>query len=272
MTRLKLGLCALLSCLLTTPLLAQTAREPMFKSFDGTQIHYDVLGKGPRAVVLLHGFIVNGDSWKRAPLTQMLADSGFTVVTLDLRGNGRSDKPHTLTAYQHDAEVKDIAALMQHLGHLQYDVVGYSRGAIVAARLLAVTPKKLVRKAVLGGMGLDFSDPNWIRRRNFYEALARPGSHPELQPAIDYALKSGADTTALKFMQQAQPVTSPDQLRHIQQPVLVIAGDQDEDNGKAADLAAILPHAKQVSVPGNHNTTMNTLPFARQVVAFLTNE
>ena len=70
-------------------------------------------------------------------------------------------------------------------------------------------------------------------------------------------------------MQQFQPVTTKDELRRIGQPVLVISGDQDEDNGKAADLAALLPNAQLASVPGNHNNTMGTLPFAQRVMAFL---
>jgi pimeloyl-ACP methyl ester carboxylesterase len=76
-----------------------------------------------------------------------------------------------------DAELKDMAALMQHLGYRQYDVVGYSRGAILAARLLAVSTRKRVRRAVLGGMGIGFADPKWFRRWHFYESLDRPGSH-----------------------------------------------------------------------------------------------
>ncbi|WP_375445533.1 alpha/beta fold hydrolase [uncultured Fibrella sp.] len=254
--------------LLTTVSLAQSDRDPLFTSTDGTKIHYDKIGSGP-AVVLIHGFIGNGESWKRSPLRAMLADSGFTVITLDLRGNGRSDRPHEAAAYEKDKEVYDVMALMKHLSFAQYDVVGYSRGSIIAAKLLAVTPTQQVRRAVLGGMGLDFSDPNWIRRRNFYEALARPGSHPDLQSAVDYAIKSGADTVALKWMQRYQPVTLPGELKRIKQPVLVISGDKDEDNGKAGDLAATLPNATLATVPGTHNTTMGTAEFAKQVVSFL---
>ncbi|MBO0947415.1 alpha/beta fold hydrolase [Fibrella forsythiae] len=258
----------LICCLTASVSLAQADREPLFTTADGVKIHYDKIGNGP-AVVLIHGFIGNGESWKRTALRMMLADSGHTVVTLDLRGNGRSDKPHKASAYENDIEAYDVIALMKHLGLSQYDVIGYSRGSIVAAKLLAIAPAKQVRRAVLGGMGLDFSDPNWIRRRHFYEALARPGSHPDLQPAVDYAVKSGADTTALKYMQQFQPVTLPSELKRIKQPVLVISGDQDEDNGKAADLAKVLPNATLATVPGTHNSTMGTADFARKVVAFL---
>ena len=245
---------------------AQTSREPLFTSFDGTKIHYEVLGEG-KPVVLLHGFITNGESWKRAPVRQGLADAGFKVVTLDLRGNGRSDKPHTAEAYRDGAELKDVMALMKHLNLTNYDVVGYSRGAILTAKLLTMDTR--VRRAVMGGMSADFTDPNWIRRKNFYEALTKPGSHPELQPAVDYAKKSGADTVALARMQEFQPTVSRAELGKLRVPLLVVNGDQDLDNGNPKDLADAVPGARLVMVPGTHGGAMSTPEFAKAIVAFL---
>ncbi|WP_080239168.1 alpha/beta fold hydrolase [Spirosoma rigui] len=254
-------------CLLVSGIsYAQTTREPLFKSFDGTQIHYDILGEG-KPVVLLHGFITNGESWKRAPVRQALADAGFKVVTLDLRGNGRSDKPHTAEAYRNNAELKDVMALMKHLGLTTYDVVGYSRGAILTAELM--TMDKQVRRAVMGGMSADFTDPNWIRRKNFHEALTKPGSHPELQAAVDNAKKSGADTVALARMQEFQPSTSRAKLAKIRIPLLVINGEQDLDNGNPKELADAVPGARLVMVPGTHGGAMVTPEFAKAVVDFL---
>ncbi len=265
----QFGFTLLLTCqLLTTQ--AQPTREPLFKSFDGTQIHYDVIGQG-RPVLLLHGFNNTGESWKRSPVYKALVDAGFKVITLDLRGNGQSDKPHQLSAYQNDAEIKDIIGLMQQLFIPAYDVVGYSRGSIVAARLLALDTRKQIGKAVLGGMGLDFTNPNWSRRIAFYEAFAKPGSHPELQAAVDNMVKSGADTVSLKLQQQAQPYTSPVELASVKIPVLVIAGEEDADNGSAAELAEVLPNATLAQVPGTHNTARNTPEFAEKVVGFLKN-
>ena len=246
---------------------AQSNREPLFISFDGTKIHYDMLGEG-KPVVLLHGFISNSESWKRAPVRQALADAGFRVVTLDLRGNGLSDKPHTAEAYQDNAELKDVMALARFLGLTNYDVVGYSRGAILTAKLL--TMDKSVRRAVMGGMGIDFSDPNWYRRKNFHEALIKPGSHPELQAAVDYAVKSGADTVALARMQEFQPVTSREELGKITVPLLVVNGKQDTDNGEPNALVNAIPGAKLVMVPGDHGGAMRTPEFAKAVVDFLT--
>ncbi|GAB4022390.1 alpha/beta fold hydrolase [Spirosoma koreense] len=247
---------------------AQTSREPLFTSFDGTKIHYDVLGTG-KPVVLLHGFISTSESWKRAPVRQALADAGFKVITLDLRGNGLSDKPHAAEAYRDNTELKDVMALMKHLGLTNYDVVGYSRGAILTAKLL--TMDKQVRRAVMGGISVDFSDPNWFRRRNFHEALTKPGSHPELQAAVDYAKKSGADTVVLARLQEFQPVTSKSDLGKIRIPVLVVNGDQDKDNGDPQTLVDAIPGSRLVIVPGDHGGAMRTPEFAKAVVEFLRN-
>ena len=248
-------------------ILVQNTREPLFMSFDGTKIHYDVLGKG-KPVVLLHGFISNSESWKRASVRQALADAGFKVVTLDLRGNGQSDKPHTAEAYRDNAELKDVIALMKHLGLTNYDVVGYSRGAILTAKLLTLDAS--VRRAVMGGISVDFSDPNWYRRKNFHEALTKPGSHPELQGAIDYAKKSGADTVVLARLQEFQPVTSRAELGNIKVPLLVVNGDEDKDNGDPQTLVDAVPGSRLVIVPGNHGGAMRTPEFAKAVVDFLT--
>lgn len=244
-----------------------TTRADDFMSFDGTRIHYETTGTG-RPVLLIHGFIVNSQSWKDTPLVQQLVANGFQVITPDLRGNGRSDRPHDAAAYQNDAEIRDLMGLMKHLKLNTYDVVGYSRGAIIAARQLALDPN--VRRAVLGGMGKGFTDPNWFRRWNFHAALTgQADKHPQLKGAVEYAKKSGADTVCLARMQECQPVTSVAELSHVKQPVLVISGDDDTDNGPASELAALLPNSILAGTPGNHNNTSRSVGFGEKILAFL---
>lgn len=246
---------------------AQTPREPLFTSFDGTKIHYQVVGRG-KPVVLVHGFISNSAMWQKSALRQALIDAGYQVVIPDLRGNGLSDKPHELKAYQNDAEAKDIMGLMKHLGLTNYAVIGYSRGSIITARLLVLD--KQIHKAVMGGMGTDFTNPEWPRRKAFAELFSgQAHRHPEFTGALNYAKKSGADTLALGFLQQAQPSTSTAELGRVKVPVLVISGDQDADNGGAADLAKLFPNATLKTVPGNHDNTAGSEAFAREVVDFL---
>ena len=242
-------------------------RNPLFKSFDGTQIHYEITGQG-KPVVLLHGFIVNSQMWKRGLLITELVNAGYQVINIDLRGNGLSDKPHEDAAYKNDSEIKDIIMLMKHLGHEKYDVVGYSRGAILVAKLL--TMDRNVKAAVMGGMGTGFTDPNWHRRRNFEQAFSgKAHLFPELQGAINYAKTSGADTVVMRLLQTYQPTTSEKKLKKVKIPILVICGDEDKDNGKPEDLAKLLPNATLSIVKGNHNNTHATKEFAESIVSFL---
>src|SRR5947209_6314875 len=93
---------------------SQKADSGYFRSFDGTKIYYEEQGRG-RPVVLIHGFIVNSNSWKHTVLYTDLIKKGFRVVTLDLRGNGKSDKPSQEQGYADDAEAKDIMGLARYL-------------------------------------------------------------------------------------------------------------------------------------------------------------
>lgn len=238
-----------------------------FTSFDGIKIYYEVRGNG-KPVLLVHGFIVNGESWKKTSLYDDLLKGGFKVITLDLRGNGKSDKPHDPEAYAKDAEAKDIIGLMQMLGINQYAVVGYSRGSIITARLLVLD--KRISKAVMGGIGIDFTNPEWPRRIMFYKALSGEPVK-ELEGMVKRVKELGLDQQALACMQKEQPSTSREELGSVKQPVLIICGDQDEDNGSSQALVKLIPNGVHATVPGNHGTASGTKEFSEKVIAFIGN-
>lgn len=236
-----------------------------FASFDKTKIYYEVHGNG-FPVLLVHGFIVNSNSWKHAPLYDSLLGSGYKVILVDLRGNGKSGKPHTDSAYANDAEAKDIMLLMQHLNIKNYDVIGYSRGSIITARLMVLD--KRVHKAVLGGMGADFTNPDWPRRIQFYHAL-ESDTVPALHTMVQSVQIQNLDQKALALMQKYQPSTSKEALSKIKIPVLVIHGDSDEANGSADALAALFINVQKAVTPGDHNHAAATPEFSSAVLQFL---
>jgi pimeloyl-ACP methyl ester carboxylesterase len=265
-----------LSCwlLLSTPARFSSAQalptsppaDAFFTSFDGTKIHYVAQGQGA-PVVLLHGFTNTLGMWTTTPLYRELLAQGYRVVALDLRGNGQSASPASLAGYEHDAEARDVLALATALGLRHYQVVGYSRGSIIAARVLVLDPR--VTAAVLGGMGEGFTNPDWPRRLAFYKALKGDTTSQELAGFLDYVQQRGFDRQTLTWQQQAQPSTSAAALAKIKVPVLVISGLDDHDNGSAEALARLLPAATLRRVPGVHNTTAQTPAFAHEVSTFL---
>ena len=242
--------------------------DPIFSSFDGIKIAYTDQGDGD-PVILLHGFISSGNSWDKAILKKTLLEKGYRVIVPDLRGNGKSDKPHDPKAYANDAEVKDLIKLADHLKLESYTAIGYSRGSIVLAKLLAQELR--IKKAVIGGMGLDFTNPEWDRRIMFAEAFGGEAPLNDItRGAVEYAKSIGADLKVLSLLQHHQPVTSIDALKQIPTKVLVLAGDQDKDNGEPADLQSHLTNSQLKIIPGDHNNTYKGADFSAAVLDFIT--
>jgi len=127
---------------------------------------------------------------------------------------------------------------------------------------------KRVDKGVLGGMGLDFTNPEWPRRVRFYRALMGD-SIPEAAAMVKYVQTSGLDQLAQAYLQKEQPSTSKEQLGKLKNKILIICGTEDSDNGSAADLAKAFRHSTYVNVPGNHGGAMRTKEFADAVMHFL---
>lgn len=238
-----------------------------FTSFDKTQIAYTDEGTGA-PVILIHGFISSGSSWNNTVLKQALVDQGYRVIIPDLRGNGKSDKPQKAKAYAKNAEIKDLKALADHLKLNSYTAIGYSRGSIVLAKLL--TKEKRIKQAVIGGMGLDFTNPKWPRRIQFANAfLGTEALTSSTEGAVSYAKSIGADIKVLGYLQQHQPITTIKNLKKVKIRMLVIAGGEDKDNGSPIDLNEVFPNSQLVLVPGDHNNTYKGQDFSDAIMGFL---
>jgi pimeloyl-ACP methyl ester carboxylesterase len=239
-----------------------------FESFDGTRIHYHIVGEG-LPVVLAHGFATDAAStWPPSGIDLALAKAGFRAIMLDLRGHGQSGKPHDPSAYDNDAEARDIMALAKHLKLGHYDALGYSHGAIVVAKLLVLDTN--VRKAILGGIGHFFTDPEWGRPKQIAAGLlAEDPEDPISRGLVAFAKQNSGDLVALANVQLGQPTTTPAELARVQQPVMVLCGDQDQVNGSPQRLAQYIPDCTLSYVPGTHLKALNDPKFARGVVDFL---
>ncbi len=115
----------------------------------GIDINYASAGKGP-PVLLLHGHPQTHIAWRKvAPL---LVDAGYQVIAPDLRGYGDSAKPESDAEhlpYSKRVMATDQIALMTHLGHEKFSVVGHDRGGRVAHRLALDFPDAVERMIVL---------------------------------------------------------------------------------------------------------------------------
>ncbi|MFD7118146.1 alpha/beta fold hydrolase [Streptomyces sp. NPDC059922] len=103
----------------------------------GGRIHLVEQGTGP-LVLLIHGFPESWYSWRHQ--LPVLAAAGFRAVAVDVRGYGRSSKPHDIEAYRMLAHVADNVGVVRALGEETAVVVGHDWGSTIAANTALLRP------------------------------------------------------------------------------------------------------------------------------------
>lgn len=231
-----------------------TNPEPrFFETSDGQRLAWREIGDG-RPVVLLHGFFSNANTnWIRYGHADAVAAEGYRVIMPDLRAHGDSAKPHDPASYPADILARDGIALVEHLGLTDYDLGGYSLGArtVVRMHVLGARPARLI----VSGMGLSGLTALATRADYFRKVLTGLGSHPRNSPewmAEAFLKTTGGDPEALLQILNVFTNTPEEALLEIDIPTLVLGGEDDNDNGSHEALAAVLPDATHVEVPGNH--------------------
>ena len=115
-----------------------------FKTRDGRELTYRRLGHGP--VLVCHP---GGPGFSSAYFADLAALwEQYTLVMLNPRGTGGSDRPADPRAYQLDDYVADLEELREHLGEERLRLLGHSHGGVVAMAYAAAYPGR-VRKLVL---------------------------------------------------------------------------------------------------------------------------
>jgi len=109
---------------------------------NGIRLHAVIGGNGP-ALLLVHGW---PQTWYQWRLVMPALARDFTVVAVDQRGIGLSDKPQS--GYDAATEADDMVALMEALGHKRFAMVGFDTGMAFAYALAADHPDRLERLIV----------------------------------------------------------------------------------------------------------------------------
>ena len=123
-------------------LVSERVGQFFFDSGSGKErLEYTEYGAGAHWVVLLHGQLM--PRRMQQPLARALAGEGLHVVTLDLLGHGRSDRPADPLVYSMSAFGDQVVALLDHLGAEQAVVGGTSLGANVSLEVAATAPARV---------------------------------------------------------------------------------------------------------------------------------
>jgi pimeloyl-ACP methyl ester carboxylesterase len=115
---------------------------------------------------------------------------------------------------------------------------------------------------------------DWTRRAGFFlRVIDEFDTITRDDPAWlsrQFLKSQGVDRVAARLLLGAFENLDPARLTHVTIPTLVICGERDQDNGSAADLAALLPDARYKEIPGGHLDSATKPELGEGIIRFLT--
>ncbi len=249
---------------------------PAFSSFvhDGLNLSYFDEGnpEGP-PVLLIHGFASTASvNWVYPGWLKTLGEAGYRVIAMDNRGHGASDKPHDSEAYRPWIMAADSIALLDHLGIPEANLIGYSMGARISVFAALKRPDR-VRSLVLGGLGIGMTDGvgDWDP---IADALLAPSidgvTHARGRMFRAFAEQTKSDRQALAAcIRGSRDLVERSDMAKIVAPTLVAVGTKDDIAGSPQELAALMPDARALDIPGrDHMLAVGDKVFKAAVLDF----
>ncbi len=274
------------------------AREPDEQGYvdrDGVRVAYESFGDAPTTVLFPPvDTIVDSRVWKgQVPYLSR----HFRVVTVDPRGNGRSDRPTDPSAYDDTELIADALAVMDHLGIERAVLVGVCYSAWLALATAALHQDRVSGVVAIAPWVLDATPPlparadpaarfeevlpsydGWYRYNRhhwleswpdfveffFDELCAEPHSSKVQEDAVGFAL--GTTGEVMSAARDGRPVVeTPEEaerlLGAITCPVLVVSGTEDRCQPQGRfDSAARMTGAERLVLEGAGHLPMGREP------------
>lgn len=225
-------------------------------------------------ILLIHGFASNhAINWVFPQWVKTLTSAGRRVIALDNRGHGKSEKLYNPEQYATPIMAQDACNLLDHLGLERADVMGYSMGARITS-FLALNHPNRVRSAILGGLGHHLVEgvglPMGIADAMDAESVEQLTDPMQLM-FRKFAESTKSDLAALAAcIRGSRQTLTEKQVGQITCPVLVAIGTKDDVAGDPHRLAAMMPNAKALDIPGrDHNLAVGDKVYKHTALEFL---
>jgi pimeloyl-ACP methyl ester carboxylesterase len=253
---------------------------------DGIRIAYRRTGSASgtgQPIVMVHGTALSQAIWRGFGYTRGLG-ADHEVITLDLRGHGRSDKPHDQSDYSSELFVGDVLAVLDELAIERAHYLGYSLGGRVGFSLAVAYPERMLSFVTAGGaprIGHGSFDrvffPGCVDvletgdMDSFLDAWQRSGA--ALDASTMAAFRANDAPALAAYMRAAEDdagVTGAE-LASIRLPTLLLVGSDDGPRLRSAmDALAAMPSATLRVLDGaNHGDTLRhpeALPAIREFI------
>lgn len=254
-----------------------------FTTDDGVRIHYELFSQSSSAITnrpplfLQHGFTGNFDvDFVENGLVDELVSAGFNVVCLDARGHGQSAAPHGVEHYGEERMARDISQLADHLAVSQFDLLGFSMGAVIA--LFVSANDRRLGKLILTGLGASAVEQGGLDRTvldvdGLAAALEGAASGVELDETtssyLKYLTERRLDPVAVMSIARARHGTPDLPFERMTAPCLLLVGSDDPLATRPEVLQSALPDARLEVLAGDHGSVLTNPKFAVKLTEFL---
>ncbi|HEY6555908.1 MAG TPA: alpha/beta fold hydrolase [Polyangiaceae bacterium] len=198
----------------------------------------------------------------------------FRVITMDGRGNGRSDRPAGQEAYTFEEYYQDFVAVLDAAGAERLAVVGISATAMTALRLAAEAPERVSHVIVAGGFAesraCDPAIAEILRKQRermqrdwpgyldwFFSTLfTEPHSTKPFEDGVRYGWASTGEVVAWCRDGWLNNDVR-DLARQIRCPTLVMHGDDDQrvPYAKGREIHELVPGSRLMTIAGGGHVT-----------------
>lgn len=273
--------------------------DSRFVEVNGLEVHYKQLGQGEPELLLLHGFAASVFSWRE--IMEPLSEGG-TVIAFDRPAFGLTERPLQWAGqspYSPEAQADLTVGMMDALGIDQGVLVGNSAGGAIAVLTAARYPERVqalvlvdaaiytptgapeLLRPVLRTSQADRLGPLLMRSiQNWGIDFARSAWHnpdlitPEIWSGYNRPLQTiNWDKALWELTVAGGSENLPELVRQIEQPALVITGDDDRivPPDQSIRLADEMPEAELAIIPECGHIPHEECPeeFLRIVNAFL---
>jgi pimeloyl-ACP methyl ester carboxylesterase len=257
-----------------TGVTADLRPETKYARSGDIQIAYQVLGDGPVDLVYVPGWVTHLEyGWEEPSLARFYRRlaSFSRLILFDKRGTGLSDQTTELPTLEQ--RMDDVRAVMEAVGSERAVVFGMSEGGNMALLFAATYPERTVALVTFSVFAKRVWSPEypWAptpdERQKFYDAIEHEWGGPvgveDLAPSMahderfrqwwaSYQRRSASPRAALALARMNTKIDVRHVLPAIHVPTLVLhrAGDQDSNIEEGRYIAAHIPGAKFIELPG----------------------
>jgi pimeloyl-ACP methyl ester carboxylesterase/DNA-binding CsgD family transcriptional regulator len=237
---------------------------------DARRIASAVVGSGP-AVVLPAWWVSNvAEDWHFDPFRRFVEGlaAGRMVVRYDRVGTGMSDRERPHQTFAPEFEVATLRAVLDELGLERVTLMGISCGGCTAVSFAARWPERVDRVVLYGSYAdghalgppevrkgmVDLVRSHWGLGSRLLADMFGPSWSPETRAAFTASQRSCADAgVAAGLLELIYGTDVREDLPRMRAPALVVHREHDHAMRLkgAREVAALLPHAELVTLPGD---------------------